>query len=85
MTTATEALREAMERERDERSLHAAMLRFTKKWNPDHKDDALDFQADLLVLVQAVHRDAMRETHALLTNALAAMPPKTIFVEKPKS
>ncbi len=47
MTTATEALREAMERERDERSLHAAMLRFTKKWNPDHKDDALDFQADL--------------------------------------
>lgn len=85
MATATETARENMERERDERSLHAAAQRFLKKWNPDHKDDALEFQADLLLLVQAVHRDAMRETHALLKNALAAMPPQPIFVEKPKT
>ncbi len=82
MTAATDATREAIERESDERSLHAAMHRFAKKWNPDHKDDALEFQADLLLLVQAIHRDASRETHTLLTNALMAMPPQHIFVEK---
>ena len=82
--TATETVSESMDRERDERSLHTAMRRFTKKWNPDHKDDAMDFQADLLLLVQAIHRDASRETHALLMNALAVMPPQTIFVDKPK-
>ena len=83
MSTATEAANEAYEIARDERSLHGAMERFTKKWTAEiRQGDASEFHADLLMLVQAIHRDASRETHALLRNALAAMPPQPIFIDK---
>lgn len=80
MVTATEAIQEARERERDERSLHATTQRFTEKWTAELRSgDAGEFQADLLMLIQAVHRDAMRETHALLKSSLALMPPVQII------
>lgn len=64
---------------RDERTLHARMEWFSKKWKKDmDPGDAAEFDADLLLLIQAIHRDANRETYALLTKALAAMPPMHI-------
>jgi hypothetical protein len=83
MRTATETAREEYDRARDERSLHTMMQRFTEKWTAELRSgDAGEFHADLLMLIQAVHRDASRETHALLTKALAAMPPQPIFNER---
>lgn len=83
MKTATEAMQDRIGREQDERSLHAYMRRFVERWTADmDKRDAAEFQADLTLVLQAVHRDANRETHALLRNALAAMPPAPIFIEK---
>lgn len=83
MTTATESMAEARERDIDERSLHSRMKWFTHKWTAELSSrDASDFNADLLMLVQAIHRDANRETHALLTKALMAMPPQPIFIDK---
>ena len=46
-----------------------------------NKRDSAEFMADLTLVMQAVHRDASRETHALLTKSLAAMPPP-VFVQK---
>lgn len=65
-----------LQRDRDleERSLHQRMEWFFKKYAPADKREAADFHADLIIVVQAVHRDASRETHALLTRALEAMP-----------
>lgn len=63
------------QREFDERSLHQRMEWFFKKYAPADKREAAEFHADLAMVVQAVHRDTSRETHALLTKALAAMPP----------
>lgn len=81
--TAAEAIEARKSRDIDERSLHDCMRRFVKRWT-EHMDarDAAEFQADLTLVLQAVHRDASRETHALLRNALAAMPPAPIFIEK---
>lgn len=83
MTTATESMAEIREREMDERSLHGRMKWFTAKWTDELRpDQGSEFYADLLMLVQAIHRDANRETHALLKNALAAMPPQPVFIDK---
>jgi hypothetical protein len=74
MTTATQQLLEQRERDMTERALHHAMHWFCKKYTPADKLEAADFHADLTLVIQAVHRDASRETHALLTKALMAMP-----------
>lgn len=79
MKTATETMREIDDRHRDERSVHACMQRFIDRWAPFEKGE---FVADLTLVLQAVHRDASRETHALLMHALQSMPPAPIFVEK---
>lgn len=79
MKTAAEAVREIDERRRDERSVHACMQRFIDRWAPFEKGE---FVADLTLVIQAVHRDASRETHALLMRALQTMQPAPIFVEK---
>jgi len=81
MKTATEAIQERLGREQDERSVHSNMARFVRRWAPDDRHDAAEFQADLALVLQAVHRDASRETHALLAKALMAMPPGPIFID----
>lgn len=82
MKTATETMQERLEVEQDERSVHASMRRFAQRWAPDDRHDAAEFHADLTLVLQSVHRDASRETHALLVKALSAMPPSPIFIEK---
>jgi hypothetical protein len=62
------------DKDRDERVLHQRMEWFSKKYTPMGKEAAAEFHADLLMLVQAVHRDASRHTHDLLVKALAAVP-----------
>lgn len=83
MTTAIEAMQERIGREHDERSVHTYMRRFVERWTDGmDKRDAAEFQADLTLVLQAVHRDASRDTHELLRRSLAAMPPAPIFIEK---
>jgi len=83
MTTATESMMDVRDRDMDERSLHGRMKWFTEKWTAELRSgDAGEFQADLLLLVQAIHRDANRETHRLLVSALSAAPPSPVFIEK---
>lgn len=72
----------------DERSLHRKVQWFTEKWTVAmdlNKRDAAEFAADFVTVVQAIHRDANRDTNALLTKALMAMPPSPIFVPKQPS
>lgn len=82
--TATSLRGRDREREMDERALHRRMQWFFEKYAPADKREAAEFQADLTMVVQAVHRDASRETHALLTKALSAMPPAQFIVKDPK-
>ena len=82
--TAKEAMAQR-EADIDERSLHQKMQWFCEKWTTKmdlNKRDAAEFTADIAILIQAVHRDASRETHALLTKALMATPPQPIFIPK---
>lgn len=83
MKTATDAMQERTGREQDERSVHAYMRRFIERWTADmDKRHAAEFQADLTLVLQAVHRDASRDSHELLRRSLAAMPPSQFFIEK---
>ncbi len=85
MTSALETGRADREVNLDERSLHMRVKWFVEKWTTAmdlNKRDAAELNADLVMVVQSVHRDASRETHALLTKALMAMPPQPIFVPK---
>ena len=85
MATGIEALSEQSERDRDERSVQKRMAWFVEKWTTQmdlNKRDAGEFAGDLAVVVQAIHRDAGRETHELLRRALAAMPAPSIVVQK---
>lgn len=85
MSTATEAMNEARERGDDEHTLHKRVQWFVEKWTTQmdlNKRDAAELNADLICVVQAVHRDASRETHHLLRTSLAAMPSPTFIVEK---
>lgn len=87
MTTATEAALQQLDKARDERELHQRMKWFVEKWAERldaSREEASELSADLVMVVQAVHRDASRETHALLRNALAVMPPVQ-FVTKSAS
>jgi hypothetical protein len=82
--TATQAATQR-EADIDERSLHRKVQWFTEKWTTAldlNKRDAAEFSADFVAVIQAVHRDANRETHNLLTKALMAMPPAPIFIPK---
>lgn len=84
--TAGEAISARSQADGDERSLHRRVQWFVEKWTTAldlNKRDAGEFAADFTLVVQAVHRDASRETHALLAKSLAAMPP-TFIVGKPK-
>ena len=83
MTSALEAGQADHERDLDERALHKRVQWFVEKWTTAmdlNKRHAAELNADLVIVVQSVHRDASRETHALLTKVLMAMPPQPIFV-----
>lgn len=85
MTTATEAALAQMDKDRDERELNRRVKWFVEKWAERldaSREETAELSADFVSVVQAVHRDASRETHALLTNALAAMPPSPIILQK---
>ena len=84
MTTATEAALQQLDKTRDERELHQRMKWFVDKWAERldaSREETSELSADILLLVQAVHRDASRETHALLRNSLALMPPMQIITK----
>ena len=85
MPTATEILQEQRERDLDERSLHKRVAWFSEKWTTQmdlNKRDAAELHADFTLVLQAVYRDASRDTHALLTRAMSTMPPPTFIIEK---
>ncbi len=87
MPTALESMQEQVQAGQDERTLHRKMQWFVEKWTVAmdlNKRDAAELAADLAIVIQAVHRDASRDTHALLTKSLAAMPPP-VFVTKPET
>lgn len=72
--TATEMLKRD-DADMDARMLHDAMERFSYHWAPSEPRKQAEFQADLLLLIQAVHRDAARPFGKMLENAMALMPP----------
>lgn len=77
MTTSLEEMQAKSEADRDERALHRRVQWFVEKWTTSmdlNKRDAAELNADLVMVIQEVHRDASRGTHALLRNALAVMP-----------
>ncbi len=83
MAAGAETMQDRIGREQDERSVHAYMRRFVERWAESmDRRDAAEFQADLTLVLQAVHRDASRETNALLMRALAAMPNPTFLIDK---
>lgn len=85
MTTALGSTQEQRRIDLDERSLQARVRWFVEKWTValDLKGrDSAELSADLVMVVQAVHRDASRETHALLLKAFSAMPPAQFIVAK---
>ena len=59
----------------DERVLHQRMEWFFKKYAPADRRKAAEFHADLAMVVQAVHRDAGKEAHAMLCKLIEALPP----------
>lgn len=62
------------DRANDEYTLQRRMAWFSEKYDRGAPEHNAEFHADLLLLIQAIHRDAMRETHRLLVTALAAVP-----------
>ena len=82
--TATEAM-EKLDADRDMQALHRRVQWFVEKWTNQmdlNRRDASELNADIVMVVQAVHRDASRETHTLLARALSAMPSPTILMKK---
>lgn len=82
--TALDAMQGQAQADRDERDVHRKMQWFVEKWTVAmdlNKRDAAELSGDLAVVMQAVHRDASRETHALLAKSLAAMP-APVFLAK---
>ena len=85
MTTALEVAQAASEADRNERALNRRVQWFVEKWTNQmdlNRRDASELNADIVMVVQAVHRDASRETHTLLARALSAMPSPTILLKK---
>jgi hypothetical protein len=58
----------------DARIVRDAMERFSYHWAPSEPRKQAEFQADLLLLIQAVHRDAARPFGDMLTKAMSVMP-----------
>lgn len=83
----TETAAEAMKRldtARDEREMNQRVKWFIDKWcerMDASREEASEFSADFVMVVQSVHRDASRETHDLLYKALSALPPPPIYVK----
>jgi hypothetical protein len=85
MTTSLEAAHAASEADRSERALNRRVQWFVEKWTTQmdlNKRDAAELSADLVMVIQEVHRDASRTTHELLRNSLAAMPAPQFIVPK---
>lgn len=83
MTTATKQALAQFDKNRDERELNQRVKWFVDKWAERldaSREEISELSADLVMVVQAVHRDASRESHALLTQALLAMPPQPILI-----
>lgn len=55
-------------------SVHDAMEHFTYHWAPSQPRKAAEFHADLLRLIQAVHRDSAKPMEIALKNAFALFP-----------
>jgi hypothetical protein len=55
-------------------AVHDAMEHFTYHWAPAQPRKAAEFHADLLRLIQAVHRDSAKPMEAALENAFALFP-----------
>ncbi len=73
MSTIDEIEKKA-EAESDERMLRHAMEHFSYNWAPSAPRKNAEFQADLLLLIQAVHRDAARPLNKMLMAAMGAIP-----------
>jgi hypothetical protein len=85
MSTTLEQSNAERERHADDRAVYARMKHFVEKWTTSmglNKRDSAELMADLTLVMQAVHRDASRETHALLSKALMAMPAPSITLQK---
>lgn len=63
-------------------SVHDYMERFAERWAPGDRRANAEFQADFLLVIQAVHRDAMKPMERALMTAFAALPPMTFAVTK---
>ncbi len=70
------------ERLSDERAIHDYMHRFCRRWAPRDTRDADEFQADFLLVVQAIHRDAIKPMEKALMHAFS-MVPSPLFPTKP--
>jgi len=64
-------------------SVGGAMEHFTYHWAPAQPRKAAEFHADLLGLIQAVHRDSARPMEAALKNAFSLMPVSSILTPSP--
>lgn len=73
--TATEIAMDDREDFSNRTAVHDAMEHFTYHWAPSQPRKAAEFHADLLRLIQAVHRDSAKPMEAALKNAFALMPP----------
>lgn len=62
-----------------ERVLHQHVEHFLREWAPSDPRRRAHFSADLIALVQAVHRDAMIPVEHLLSTALSCIPPLQVF------
>ena len=64
---------------RDESILHQHFQRFLKRWAPEDRQRSYEFEADLMMLMRAIHADAAKPMEQALTTALKAMPPMQIL------
>lgn len=64
-----------------QRCLHNNVERFTREWAPGDPRRRAEFNADLILLVQAVHHDAMIPVERLLSNALRCIPLSPLFLK----
>lgn len=67
------------DRAHQERALHQSYEHFLKKWAPA-VGASREFEADLYMLVRAIHQDAARPFGKMLEAALTAMPTAAMSV-----
>jgi hypothetical protein len=63
-------------------ALHKTFEAFLNQWKPEDRCEASRFEADLFMLVRAIHADAAKPMEKALTASLSAMPPM-IFAHQP--